>query len=301
MQANSQHAPAQPAQSVGFGFVFMIMAMALIPFGDGVARYLALENGYHAFFLAWMRFLLGALLIIPFLRRRHMRAAYFLTPKVLLRSGLIVLGITLMVQAVAIEELANVFGAFFIGPVVSFILSIVILKERADRVRIVTLLIGFLGMLLMVRPGLTMSLGMGLGLAAGCAYGAYLVANRWLASEIPPLAMIASQLFLGAILLAPFGVPVMAEVALWPGSLMVLMAATSLLANLFTYLAYQYAEATRMAPLVYTQLASALVVGFLMFGDLPDTLALIGLAIMLVSGLSVLFVGIRKTAKNRVA
>jgi drug/metabolite transporter (DMT)-like permease len=100
--------------------------------------------------------------------------------------------------------------------------------------------------------------------------------------------LLLSQLVVGALMLAPFGLaalPVFEPriLALTMGS-----ALGSMLGNLCLILALRRAPASGLAPFVYTQLIAATVLGWAVFGTLPDALTLTGLAVLLVSGLATL-------------
>ena len=65
------------------------------------------------------------------------------------------------------------------------------------------MIIGFGGVLLVVKPGFGMTPGLPFAVMAGVFYGAYLVTNRWLAGDMNPTALLLSQLVIGALVLAP--------------------------------------------------------------------------------------------------
>ncbi len=263
--------------------LLMICGMSLIPLGDTAGKMLT-SSGVSPFFVAWTRFALGALLLLPFLRREHFDIAKLIDPRLIFRGLLIVGGIVSILTALRTEPIANVFGAFFIGPVVSYALSVRLLGERVTPARTALLVLGFVGVLLIARPGFGMGPGIGYALLAGCFYGSYLTASRWLAGVASPRTLLLSQLLVGAVLLAPFGAlhapPLTANVSL----LLTVSASASMAGNLLLTVAYKIAPATRLAPLVYVQLIAATLFGIVFFDTFPDALALAGLTLLLVSG-----------------
>lgn len=264
----------------------MLLAMALIPSGDAAGKLLG-EAGVAPVFTAWSRFALGAVLLLPFvLHLTPLRL--FLDWRVWLRGLLIAGGIVSILTALRTEPIANVFGAFFVGPMVAYLLSVWLLREAFSATRVALLAVGFLGVILVVKPGFGMTPGLGFAVLAGVFYGAYLTASRWLADLARPRAMLISQLVVGALVLAPLGLPAMPEITPRVGALTLASALGSMLGNLCLILALRMAPATRLAPFVYTQLIAATALGWAVFGVWPDALTLAGLGIVLASGLATL-------------
>ncbi|MCT8159752.1 DMT family transporter [Pseudoruegeria sp. SHC-113] len=265
--------------------LLMLLAMSLIPLGDSAGKLLISQHGASPWFVAWSRFALGALAMLPFLGSAF-TPALLADWRIWLRGLLIVGGICSILTALATEPLPNVFGAFFIGPAISYALSVWLLKERPEAARISMLSVGFLGVLLVVKPGFGMREGLGFALLAGCFYGAFLTANRWLASVARPRGLLFSQLLIGALVLAPVGLAHLPQASAPVAALALLSALASMAGNLLLVVVYRMAPATRLAPFVYFQLVAATVLGFALFGDLPDTFALAGLGLLIVSGLA---------------
>jgi drug/metabolite transporter (DMT)-like permease len=266
----------------------MIVAMVLIPLGDAAAKLLVSGQGVSPLFAAWSRFALGAALLVPFVRRWDARA--LTDRRTVLRGLLIVGGIVSILTALRTEPLGNVFGAFFVGPILSFALSAALLRERVRAAQAALLAVGFAGVLLVVKPGFGMTPGLGYAVLAGCFYGSFLVASKWLAEAYPPRMLLLSQLVTGAVALAPFGLTQLPQMGATVAGLTFVSAAGSMAGNLLLILAYKLAPATRMAPLVYFQLVAATALGFAVFGDVPDALTWAGLALLVLSGFASLWV-----------
>ncbi|MEM6825334.1 MAG: DMT family transporter [Pseudomonadota bacterium] len=264
--------------------LILIVGMAFVPLGDSAGKLLVEDHGVAPIFVAWSRFLLGALLILPFLRPAHLGAAYFLDWRLWFRGALISLGVVSILTALQTEPLANVFGAFFSGPILSYVLSVLLLGERVTVARTMLILVGFLGVLLVIRPGFGVTPGLGFAVLAGAFYGAYLVSSRAFAAAAPPQSLLITQLVAGAILMAPFGVTAVPTPSGSVAALVVMSAASSAIGNLLLVLAYARAPATRLAPFIYFQLIAATAYGWGIFGDLPDAVTFAGLGLLVASG-----------------
>ena len=263
----------------------VFVAVTFVVIGDTAGKLLTMQ-GVNAAFVAWSRFVIATIVVLPFsgLALREVRS--FADWQVVLRAAFIATGIYCMISALRTEPIANVFGAFFVGPIVSYALAVLLLGERVSASRTLMPALGFCGVLLVVKPGFGLSLGMVFALSAGICYGCYLAITRTVAGAFRPRLLLISQLAIGLVLLAPFGMSSQRptfEISL--GLLILVSAFGSALGNFLLVIASRSAEASLIAPLVYTQLISATLIGLLVFGDWPDAYRLVGLALIALSGL----------------
>ncbi|MEM6693473.1 MAG: DMT family transporter [Pseudomonadota bacterium] len=159
------------------------------------------------------------------------------------------------------------------------------LGEQPSRSRGLLLAFGFVGVMLVVKPGFGTSSGMLFALAAGGCYGAYLTMTRAVAGSNRPGFPLISKLLVGSILLTPLGVS--AELTSFDMpviGLILLSAFGSAWGNYLLVVSKQRAEASFISPLVYSQLISASVLGVLVFGDWPDADTVLGLVMIALSG-----------------
>lgn len=265
--------------------LIMSVGMLLIPFGDTAGKMMT-SAGIAPLFVAWTRYGLGLVLLAPFVWDRAILGLLG-DRRIWLRSAVQTVTISTILTALQTEPIANVFGAFFLGPLVSYVLSIWLLKEQGSLARILLLLLGLGGVFLVVKPGFGMTPGLGWALVSGCFYGMFLTASRWVQPLGKPLHLLLAQLIIGSLLLLPFGVAHIPNEL--PLGLMFWSATASMFGNLFLVFAYARAGASLLAPFVYLQLIGATAYGFLFFGNWPDPLAAIGIAVIFVSGFANLF------------
>ncbi|MBO9429397.1 MULTISPECIES: DMT family transporter [Sulfitobacter] len=265
----------------------MFIAMSLIPAGDSAGKILTSGMGVAPVFVAWSRFAIGALMVLPFLPRGTW--GLMRDWRLWLRAGTLALGITCIQTALRTEAIANVFAAFFIGPMISYLLAAIFLRERISLLRSALILMGFCGVLLVVRPGLgggTGGPGLLFAVAAGLFYGVFLTMSRWLSDLAPPLALTFTQLAMSAVMLLPLGLMNLPAATLPVAGLATASALFSMLGNLLLLYAYRRAPATRLAPLVYFQLIAAVLLGLFLFSTLPDALTWAGLAVIITAGIT---------------
>ncbi|MFK7838237.1 MAG: DMT family transporter [Sulfitobacter sp.] len=263
--------------------LIMFVAMSLIPAGDSAGKLMTSGMGVAPVFVAWSRFALGTLLVLPFLRPEMLKL--FGDWRVWLRAAILACGITSIQTALQTADVATVFAAFFIGPMISYVLAVIFLREPVTWLRSLLIVLGFGGVLLVVRPGMGGEPGVLWAVAAGAFYGAFLTMSRWLTGVGSPIALTFSQLSISALILLPWGVMQFPPVTPTIAGLTLASAFCSMLGNLLLLYAYRISAATRLAPLVYFQLIAAVALGWAIFGDLPDAYTWMGLAVILITGL----------------
>lgn len=270
---------------MGGTFLAVFGAVSLVVLGDTAGKVLT-QGGVSPLFVAWSRFAIAAAILAPVLRVRRGEWAMMIDPRVIARAALIAGGIGCILTALRTEPMGAVFGAFFVGPAVSYALSVLFLGERSSLPRWALLALGFAGVLIVLRPGGAVGPNIAFAVMAGTLYGGYLAATRWLSPSFRSGALLMSQLVIGALLLTPTAIPAVPSLppALW--AIVAVSALASAAGNYVLVRVSRTVPASVVAPLIYTQLVSATAAGVLVFGEWPDALTLAGLALILASGLA---------------
>ncbi|MEM1365237.1 MAG: DMT family transporter [Pseudomonadota bacterium] len=276
------------AERNGAASAIMVAGMLFIPLGDTFAKLLIAATPYSVELIAWSRFVVGAALAVPLvvlLRRWHGATRWFV-PACILRGSLVATAIFLIITSLSTIPLALAFGAFFIGPSVATLLTWLLLRETVRAVEWASIAFGFVGVLLVVQPGVDFEVGFFYALGAGIMYGAFNTATRWTRPVGPPLAQLAGQLMVGAIVLTPLVLDELTFAELQAPWLLVGSGVASAIGNLLAIIAYGMARAAVLTPLIYTQLVSATALTLLVFReDELNVLSLIGLGVILAAGL----------------
>ncbi|MGH8764823.1 MAG: DMT family transporter, partial [Burkholderiales bacterium] len=172
-------------------------------------------------------------------------------------------------------------------PLFVTVLAVPMLGERLDPSRAVAIVLGLIGAIVVVRPGsavFTWYALLPMGMAVCNAL--YQILTRKVAGLEHPMTSLAWGAIVGAVLLtlvAPFAWQTPQSAFHWA-----LLGLMGLLASIGHYLlirAFEFAGATLLAPFTYTTLVWAMLLGFLVFGQFPDTVSLCGSAIIVGSGL----------------
>ncbi|WP_119389830.1 DMT family transporter [Taklimakanibacter lacteus] len=267
------------------GIILMIVAMLFIPSVDGLAKYLS--SGYSPLFLGWARYAVAALIVLPVAVWRngtHIFPGERRGPH-LLRTLFLVLSMTLYFLALARIPLATAISVFFIGPIAAVLLSIFVLKERMTWTKGISLALGFMGAIVILRPGPDINPGLLLAFAAGLAFACYLIATRAAAQQSDPIKTLAFQCVIGTLLLTPqaiatWTVPQSGDLVFFLG-----LGFCSVFSHLLSIAAFRHAEASLLAPLVYLELLGATLIGYFAFDEIPDIFTIVGAGFIITAGL----------------
>ncbi|MCC7426188.1 MAG: DMT family transporter [Alphaproteobacteria bacterium] len=214
------------------------------------------------------------------------------------RSLLLLAGSFAFALALRDAPLADVTAVNFLGPLLLMSLAARILGEKVGWHRWAAVGLGFVGTMIIVRPGLGVTSPSALfALVTACTFAVYQVLTRRLVGHDDALTTILHTgiaAFLVASLLAPFfwvRLPLSAHAG------MAGIGAMSAISHYIFVVGYNRAPASLLAPFTYTQLLWAALFGVLFFGDLPDFYAVLGAAIIGAAGLGVIFIERRMRAE----
>lgn len=270
----------------------MLMAVALFSGLDASVKYLVTREGLGIGQVVWSRFIgqFGLLLLlVPTFRIMSARALFTTS-----RPGLQLLRSVLMVATTAFNFLAlqhlrldQTVTIVFLAPLVVALLAGPLLGEWVGRRRLAAILIGFVGVLIAVRPGLGGIHPAVLYAFAGMlAYALFMLLTRHMAHLDPPLVTLFYSMFVGTVGALPFAI---ADWQTPPDALAwVLLCSLGILGGLGHWLfihAYRLAPASSIAPFLYMQLLTMVAFGYAVFGDLPDALTLVGASLIVGSGI----------------
>ena len=182
--------------------------------------------------------------------------------------------------------LAEAVSLSFLAPIFMTALSVPMLGERVGVHRWSAVIVGFIGVLVMARPSgqfLQLGTAFGIGSAVCSALGALSVRQL---SRTETTAAITCYMHVFAALILAVALPFAWVTPTWPAALTIL--AIGLLGGTAQYLSTQSlscAPAAAIAPFNYTQIIWAVILGYVIWGDLPDLSLAVGVALVIASGL----------------
>lgn len=280
-----------PANARIKGIALMCAAVLCFTGIDTSAKYL---NHYmDTLQVVWARylgaFLIGCLLVNPLLKPELLRTA---RPWLQLgRSALLLFSTVLNIYALRYLQLDETLSILFATPLLVAALSIPILGESIGPRRWAAIIVGFLGIMIITRPGFgNMHPAALLTVLGTVCYAVYSISTRILsATDSSGTTLFYSSLF-GAVVMTA----ILPFVWSWPVgplqiAVMVIMGTCGALGHYLLILAHRLAPASILAPFIYTQIVWMVLSGYLVFGDLPTHWTLIGGAVVIASGLYLLY------------
>lgn len=293
------NATAAPSSS-GFNqqraaMLWALAGFAFLSVGDGLVKSMA--GQWPGTAVSALRYAFGAAGLATAIFITQGKAG-FICPRPWLQVGrgvavaMATLGFFLGVQAM---PLADATAIQFTSPMLTVLLSALLLGERAGRIAVTATLIAFGGVLVVLRPNVMM-LGPAALLPVGAALGmaCLMILNRMAAGSAPALQMqFLATLFATPILLLAAGIGGLSGMKAlqvpWPDWTIVLrcagVAVTGTISHLLIYLATTRANAATIAPMAYVQILVALLIGSFIFGDFPDAATMGGVALIIAAGL----------------
>lgn len=263
----------------------MIVAMLSIPLVDGLAKHLSAN--YSPLFISWARYAVACGIVLPFATALH-GARVFPAERLTahcLRTVFLVAAMTLYFLAVARIPLATAVSAYFVGPIVAVPLSVAVLKEELTVRKVLSLALGFVGSLVILRPGGTVEPGLLMAFGSGLLFAFYMITTRQASKDCDPVKTLAFQCVAGALLLTPQAVVSWATPASEDWIFFVGMGAISAVSHVLSIAAFRLADASTLAPLVYVDLIGATAVGYLAFHEVPGASTLMGAGPIVAGGL----------------
>ncbi len=288
-----------PTDRILLGVALMIAFCVFGPLID-VASKLAAQ-GVPVGVIVLGRGIVQAALMLPFvlamgLSIRLSRPALGLS---VLRGGLLVSSTYCFVAALRVMPIADALAIVFVEPFVILLIGWLALGEQVGPRRLAACIVGFIGSLFVIQPSFAAFGAVAffpLGTAVSFAF--YILVTRHLSREVHPVAMQFHTALLASLLCLPllaFGTAIEAEpisfVApqgiFWLWVFCVGLAAT--VSHMAITYALKFAPSSTLAPLHYLEIVTATILGYVFFGDFPNALTLTGIAIIVASGLYVIY------------
>lgn len=276
----------RPAENKPLAIAFILSAALIFACSDAVSKLMVAQ--IHPVEASWIRSVVVILITLPIAYRRA--GGVIFRPHHPLRQVLRGLGVLmsslLFLTGLTYLPLADASAINFIWPVLITVFAVVFLGEKVGIRRVSATIVGFLGMLLIVRPGsgsFQMAAVYPLGGAAFWALSNVL--TRSMSETDPPETTIvwsAAVMLIGTTILLPF-------VWVTPSLYLILLGTVvgigSAVAHALIVFALERANASTLAPFSYIQIVWATLIGYLVFGTIPDRWIFAGATLIVASGL----------------
>jgi len=283
------------------GILLMCTAAILFPFMNGTAKYLGTK--YPMEEVIWIRILshlvFVSVLFVPqygldILRSKRLKSQ-------ILASAMLFLSTYLFFKSVSIIPLAEATAITFVGPLMVTVLAVPMLGEQTSLFRVICVVCGFMGALLVIRPGTEVfQPGSLLVVLSALLYSLFQITARQMAEFDRPETTVIYSGIVGSLVMSaivPFA---------WktPESLadMAMMGSLGVIGGFGHYCvarALRITKASVIAPFHYLQIIFAVFYGYLVFNNLPDLLTIAGSVVISLAGIAICWLEIRASKPDR--
>ncbi len=278
--------PTSESRHRMIGIAFVFAAVSVFAVMDTIAKYLS--HDYSVLTVVWARYFYQMVTMVIFLAPR-MKLDLVRTQRPgiqLTRGALLTASSLFFFSAIANMQLAEASAITFIAPLLIALLAGPVLHERVPRASWIAIVAGLIGVQFIIRPGSDVfSWSAILPVMTAICMAAYQLLTRRIAHTERALTSLFYPALVGAVVLSLF-LPFAGRWPdnLWHSSLMVVLGPLGGCGHFLLIRAFQYAPASILAPFMYAQLVGALSLGYVAFGDFPDGWALLGMGIIVTSG-----------------
>ena len=274
---------------------YNLLAWVILPVMDGLAKYLSVN--LPVLQIVWARYFFTVVItlsfIIIFFRKQLVWTS---KPKLQLFRGLILLCANMLFfYAISIISLTKALTLAFVAPLIVTALSPFILGEIVGYRRWLAVIIGFIGSLIVIRPGLIeFNLATLAALGTGFFYGIYFIITRKLHTADSPLLTLLITGVVGAIILSAYMPFSWIEPNPNQWLFMFCIGLCASVGHFFLILSLKYADASKLAPFSYFEIVTNVIIGYYFFSDFPDIWTWVGLLIIIYSGI---YISIRERSR----
>lgn len=280
------------------GIFLMIGFCFIAPLADGVAKLAGQSLDVSVIVLA--RFVFQALLLVPLtlFLGKSLRIPAGLAMKVVVRTAMHVGGSYAMILSLLYLPLADALAIAYVLPFLMLLLGRFVLNEFVGPYRLAACIAGFAGTLLVIQPSFA-DVGWPalLPLLVAVSFAVFILVTRQIAKEIDPIALqgvsgvIATPMVIAVMLLfGPVGTAytAMSDWTWQLVSLLFVIGVLSTIGQLLMTWSLRFVPSATVAPVQYLEIPFAVLIGWVMFQDLPNGLAAVGIVISITAGMLII-------------
>ncbi len=276
--------------------ILNLSAWVMLPIMDGFAKYLS--STLPVLQITWSRYFFTVVIVLPimfFFFKKNLK--WTEKPKLQLIRGLLLFCANILFfYSISVISLAKALTLAFIAPLIVTILSPILLNEKVGFRRWAAVIIGFIGSLIVLRPGFVeINLASVAALGTGFLYGIYLIVTRKLHNSDHPLLTLLLTGVVGAIIGSMIVPAVWVQPTITEWYMMFAIGFFASIGHLLLILSLRYADASKLAPFGYFEIITNIIIGYYYFNHFPDNWTFIGLFVIISSGVYIF----RREALNK--
>jgi drug/metabolite transporter (DMT)-like permease len=268
------------------GIALLLLSTIFLGSSDATSKYLSAT--LPSIEIAWIRFLVFLVIMIPaMVPASPLFALRTQRPVLQVSRGLALLGSSLLfISGLRFLPIAEASATSFVSPLFVTALSIFFLGEKVGLRRWVATAVGLMGVMIILRPGTSaFHIAAFFPVASSLAWACTLIMTRMMSGQERVMVTMTYSSIVGFAVLCTM-VPFVWVTPSWHDILFgIFIGVASTAGQWIVVLAFRYADASVLAPFSYAQLIWVSLLGFVIFGEVPDVWTVIGAAFIVASGL----------------
>ena len=230
------------------------------------------QSDINVFTVGFLRFFFGFLIILPFILNSQFKIystnnfKFHLTRSII-NVPMMILGFAALMY-IPLEQIKAI---GFLSPIIVVILSVIILKEKIFLIRILALIIGFIGVIIILRPGIIeINIGAYMVLISGLMWSSVIIITKFMSKEDTPMTILTYQYTFVSLFTLPLALIFWTNPSYESLLYTFLSAIVGTILHLCINTSYRLADLSVIQPVWFTQLIFASMFGFIIFGEIPD-------------------------------
>lgn len=236
------------------------------------------QQDSNVFTVGFMRFFFGFLIILPFLIKSRFKI--YNTSNLKLHISRSIINVPMMIlgfAALMYIPLEQIKAIGFLSPILVVILSVIFLKERIYLIRTFSLVLGFIGTLIILRPGIIeINIGSYMVLLSGLLWSTVIIITKFMSKTDSAMTILTYQYTFVSLFTLPLAILYWSSPSMISVFYSFLGAIVGTVLHLCINNSYKLADLSIIQPVWFTQLIFASLLGFIIFGSLPDLFTWIG-------------------------
>ncbi len=266
--------------------ILNLSAWVMLPVMDGFAKYLS--STLPVLQITWSRYFFTVVIVLPIMLiffRKNL--TWTEQPKLQLIRGLLLFCANILFfYSISVISLAKALTLAFIAPLIVTVLSPFLLGEKVGIRRWAAVITGFIGSLIVIRPGFVeINLASIAALGTGVLYAFYLIVTKKLHNSDHPLLTLLLTGVVGAIIGTMIMPTVWVQPTITEWYMMFAIGFFASIGHLLLILSLRYADASKLAPFCYFEIVPNIIIGYFFFNHFPNQWHFLGLFIIISSGI----------------
>ncbi len=230
------------------------------------------QSDANVYTVGFLRFFFGFLIILPFILNSQFKIYStnnfkFHLARSIINVPMMILGFAALMY-IPLEQIKAI---GFLSPIIVVILSVIILKEKIFLIRILALIIGFIGVIIILRPGIIeINIGAYMVLISGLMWSTVIIITKFMSKEDSPMTILTFQYTFVSLFTLPLAIIFWTNPSYESLLYIFLSAIVGTILHLCINTSYRLADLSVIQPVWFTQLIFASAFGFIIFGEIPD-------------------------------